>query len=131
MGKSGSLRDKGTVGRAQKAECDHWPTARRQEFLEFVAPSLSPLSSVLLEKEIWIESVACFSFSMVEALKSPFSFCRDSSLDLRICTGVAMGLQRPIGTLSPFNDGSHSYYVDDVFSWRMERSGGGSPQSGV
>lgn len=66
---------------------------------------------------------------LVEALQNPISFCWDSSLDLRICAGVATGLQRPIWTLPSFIGGSHSYHVDDLLSWRMERFRRGSDQS--
>ena len=64
----------------------------------------------------------------METFQDSFSFSGDSAPNFRICTGMAMGLQRTVGTLPVFIDGRHSHHVDELLPGRMERSGRRSPQ---
>lgn len=60
-----------------------------------------------------IETLLC---GLVETLSDPFSFSGTPSLDLGICPGLAMGLQRTLRTLCVFDYSGHSHYVDDLLS---------------
>lgn len=64
----------------------------------------------------------------METLTGSFSFRGASPVDLGVYPGVAMGLQRALGTLCAFYDGSYPHHVDDLLYGRMERSGRGSYQ---
>lgn len=58
--------------------------------------------------------------SLVENLPCPLSFRGNSSIDLRICARVAIGVQGTLRTLLAFIDGSHSHHVDDLLPRRTK-----------
>ena len=90
---------------------------------------LTAFCLLILMNGVYIEEVEFLSCSLVETLAGSFSFCGDFTFDLRLCLGLAMGLQRALGALRAFNFGGHSYHVDDLLSGGMERFRRGSYQS--
>ena len=57
---------------------------------------------------------------LVETFSGSLSFSGDSSLNLGICPGLAVGLQGTIGTLSSFLGSRYSHHVDVLLYWRTE-----------